>query len=89
MGDAFSVPFILSCFFPIQILIFFMLRNNADVRRCSWCSYFELALPVVKLQTLYGVKYDPKIYRKYFIKLNEAYSTNFRDNFLKFTLHTI
>ena len=31
-------------FFPIQILIFRMLRNNADVRRCS---YFELGLPVV------------------------------------------
>ena len=26
-------------FFPIQILIFWMLRNNADARRCS---YFEL-----------------------------------------------
>ena len=31
-------------FFPIQILIFRMLRNNADVRRCS---YFELGLPVI------------------------------------------
>ena len=31
-------------FFPIQILIFRMLRNNADVCRCS---YFELGLPVV------------------------------------------
>ena len=31
-------------FFPIQILIFGMLRNNADVRRCS---YFELGLPVL------------------------------------------
>ena len=28
-------------FFPIQILIFRMLRNNADARRCS---YFELGL---------------------------------------------
>ena len=31
-------------FFPIQILIFLMLRNNADARRCS---YFELGLPVI------------------------------------------
>ena len=31
-------------FFSIQILIFRMLRNNADVCRCS---YFELGLPVV------------------------------------------
>ena len=31
-------------FFPIQILIFWMLRNNADACRCS---YFELGLPVV------------------------------------------
>ena len=31
-------------FFPIQILIFRTLRNNADVRRCS---YFELGLPVM------------------------------------------
>ena len=31
-------------FLPIQILIFRMLRNNADVRRCS---YFELGVPVV------------------------------------------
>ena len=31
-------------FFPIQILILRMLRNNADARRCS---YFELGLPVV------------------------------------------
>ena len=31
-------------FFPIQILIFWMLRNNADARRCS---YFELGLPVI------------------------------------------
>ena len=31
---------------PIQILIFWMLRNNADAR---WCSYFELGLPVVYL----------------------------------------
>ena len=31
-------------FFPIQILIFRMLRNNADVRLCS---YFEPGLPVV------------------------------------------
>ena len=31
-------------FFPIQILIFRMLHNNDDVRRCS---YFELGLPVV------------------------------------------
>ena len=30
-------------FFPIQILIFRILRNNVDVRRCS---YFELGLPV-------------------------------------------
>ena len=30
-------------FFPIQILIFLMLRNNANARRCS---YFELGLPV-------------------------------------------
>ena len=29
-------------FFPIQILIFQMLRNNADVRQ-----YFELGLPVL------------------------------------------
>ena len=32
-------------FFPIQILIFRMLRNNADVRRCS---YLELGLPVFR-----------------------------------------
>ena len=31
-------------FFPIQILIFLMLRNNADARRCS---YFKLGLPVI------------------------------------------
>ena len=31
---------------PIQILIFWMLRSNADARRCS---YFELGLPVVYL----------------------------------------
>ena len=31
-------------FFLKQILIFRMLLNNADVRRCS---YFELGLPVV------------------------------------------
>ena len=31
-------------FFLIQILIFRMLRNNDDVRRCS---YFELGLPVL------------------------------------------
>ena len=31
-------------FFPAQILILRMLRNNADGRRCS---YFELGLPVV------------------------------------------
>ena len=30
-------------FFPIQILIFWTLQNNADARRCS---YFELGLPV-------------------------------------------
>ena len=30
-------------FFPIQILVFRMLRNNADVRRCS---YFESGLSV-------------------------------------------
>ena len=65
-----------------------MLRNNADVRRPS---NFELGLPVVKLQTLSpdGVKYDAKIYRKYLIKVNETYSPNFRDNFLKFSLHKI
>ena len=74
-----------------------MLRNHADVRRCS---NFELGLPVVKLQTLYGVnlrttpygflvKYDAKIYRKYLIKVNETYSPNSRDNFLKFSLHKI
>ena len=50
-------------------------------------SNFELGLPVVKLQTLYGVEYDAKIYRKYLI--NETYSPNFRDNFLKFSLHKI
>ena len=33
------------CFFPIQILLFRMFRNNADVRQCS---YFELGLPVLK-----------------------------------------
>ena len=52
-------------------------------------SNFELGLPVVKLQTLYGVTYDAKIYRKYLLKVNEAYATNFRDNFLKFSLHKI
>ena len=52
-------------------------------------SNFELGLPVVKLQTLYGVTYDAKIYRKYLIKVNETYSPNFRDNFLKFSLHKI
>ena len=31
-------------FFPIQILMFRMLRNSTDARRCS---YFELGLPVV------------------------------------------
>ena len=31
-------------FFPIQILIFLMLRNNADARRCS---YFELGQTVI------------------------------------------
>ena len=31
-------------FFPIQILIFRMLRNNGDVRRCL---YFELGLLVL------------------------------------------
>ena len=31
-------------FFSIQILIFGMLPNNADVRRCS---YFELGEPVL------------------------------------------
>ena len=40
-------------------------------------SNFELGLPVVKLQTLYGVTYDAKIYRKYLIKVNETYSPNF------------
>ena len=38
-------------FFLIQILIFGMLRNNADVGRCS---YFELGLPVVKLIQVTG-----------------------------------
>ena len=52
-------------------------------------SNFELGLPVVKLQTLYGVTYDAKIYRKYLMKVNETYSPNFRDNFLKFSLHKI
>ena len=33
-------------FFPIHILIFWMLRNNADARRCS---YFELGLPVFSM----------------------------------------
>ena len=33
------------CFFPIQILLFRMFRNNADIRQCS---YFELGLPVLK-----------------------------------------
>ena len=32
-------------FLPLQILIFQMLHNNADVH---WCSYFELELPVVQ-----------------------------------------
>ena len=36
--------FLCKRFSPIQILIFWMLRNNADARRCS---YFELGLPVV------------------------------------------
>ena len=36
-------------FFPIQILIFRMLRNMADVRRYS---YFELGLPVLKVTKL-------------------------------------
>ena len=36
-------------FFPIQILLFRMLRNNADVCRCS---YFELGLPVERLMRL-------------------------------------
>ena len=52
-------------------------------------SNFELGLPVVKLQTLYGVKYDTKIYRKYLINVNETYSPNFHDNFRKFSLHKI
>ena len=34
-------------FFPIRILIFRILRNNADVRQCF---YFELGLPVLKLR---------------------------------------
>ena len=37
-------------FFPIQILIFWMLRNNVDDRRYS---YFELGLPVIILGKLY------------------------------------
>ena len=36
-------------FFPIQILIFRMLHNNAYARRCS---YFELGLPVVQQSTM-------------------------------------
>ena len=44
MGDAFSVNFILSWYFPIQILIFEMSYDNADDRRCP---YFELGLPVI------------------------------------------
>ena len=32
-------------FFPIQILIFRMLRNNADVRRCSYLSLGYLCFP--------------------------------------------
>ena len=34
-----------SVFFPIQILIFRMLRNNADVRRCSYLSLGYLCFP--------------------------------------------
>ena len=41
-------------FFPIQILIFRMLRNNADVRRCS---YFELGLPVFRLDSMQAACY--------------------------------
>ena len=33
-------------FFPIQILVFRMLRNNANIRRCL---HFELGLPVMSL----------------------------------------
>ena len=36
-------------FFPIQILIFRMSRNSADVRRCS---YFELGLPMHRPETI-------------------------------------
>ena len=36
-------------FSQIQILIFRMLRNNADARRCS---YFELRLPVLTVNSL-------------------------------------
>ena len=37
-------------FFPVQIFVFRMLRNNADVRRCS---YFEIGLPVVAVAPKY------------------------------------
>ena len=36
-------------FFPIQIVIFRMLRNNADASRCS---FFELGLPLVSLHQI-------------------------------------
>ena len=35
-------------FFPIQILIFWMLHNNADASYARRCSYLELGLPVVR-----------------------------------------
>ena len=37
-------------FFSVQIFVFRMLRNNADVRRCS---YFEIGLPVVSVAPKY------------------------------------
>ena len=48
-------------FFPIQILIFWMLCNNADARRCS---YFELGLPVVEIVIICLIEYTSLEYHK-------------------------
>ena len=55
----------------MQILIFRMLRNNADVRRCS---YFELGLPVALLICLIIMRVFPlySLKRGYKVKLTST-----------------
>ena len=48
-------------FFPIQILIFWMLCNNADARRCS---YFETGLPVAEIAIICLIEYTSLEYHK-------------------------